>query len=119
MVSSGITIKNPNGLKILEPVGYIEMVNLLKNARLVLTDSGGLQKESFWAGVPCVTLMNETTWTEIVDVGWSTLSGLESDRIRNAVVEFETNLPPTLTNRTNLYGPVGSAQRLVKSLGWI
>lgn len=119
LASAGIPIETPNGLKILEPVGYIEMVNLLLRARLVLTDSGGLQKESFWAGVPCVTLMNETTWTEIIDAGWSNLSGLSPKRIRDAVVEFENTPPLMLANRTNPYGSTGSAQRLVKSLGWI
>ena len=108
-----------NGLKIIEPVGYLEMVNLLVRARLTLTDSGGLQKESFWAGVPCITLMNETTWSEIVDVGWNILSGLSADRIRVAVDQFEKNSLPSLLNRAKLYGEVGSANRLVKSLGWI
>lgn len=119
MDTAGISIEMSSGLKILEPVGYLEMVNLLMRARLTLTDSGGLQKESFWAGVPCITLMNETTWTEIVDAGWSILSGLSSARIRAAVDRFENRPPPALLQRTNLYGPVGAAQRLVKSLGWI
>lgn len=118
LTAASIPLDRSDGLKILEPVGYIEMVNLLTRARLVLTDSGGLQKESFWAGVPCVTLMNETTWTEIIDVGWSVLTGLSPERIHAAVAKFEQSAPPALSDRTSLYGPTGSAQRLVESLGW-
>jgi UDP-N-acetylglucosamine 2-epimerase len=116
---AGIAIDRSDGLIIIEPVGYIEMINLLRCARLVLTDSGGLQKEAFWAGVPCVTLMNETTWTEIVDVGWSILSGLDPNRILSAVARFETHPPSPLADRAHLYGPRGAAQRLVRSLGWL
>lgn len=119
LTAAGIPMERSDGLTILEPVGYIEMVNLLMRARLVLTDSGGLQKESFWAGVPCVTLMNETTWTEIIDAGWSVLTGLNSARIRAAVADFEQTPPPALADRTGLYGPTGSAQRLVESMGWL
>lgn len=119
LTTAGIPLERSDGLTILDPVGYIEMVNLLMRARLVLTDSGGLQKESFWAGVPCVTLMNETTWTEIIDVGWSTLTGLCPDRIRAAVANFEKSPPPIIASRTGLYGPTGSARRLVKSVGWV
>lgn len=119
LTAAGVPLERSDALTILEPVGYIEMVNLLLRARLVLTDSGGLQKESFWAGVPCVTLMNETTWTEIIDVGWSALTGLSPDRIRAAVATFEKTPPPSIASRTGLYGPTGSAQRLVTSLGWL
>jgi UDP-N-acetylglucosamine 2-epimerase len=119
LTAAGIPLERSDGLKILDPVGYIEMVNLLTRARLVLTDSGGLQKESFWAGVPCVTLMNETTWTEIIDAGWSVLTGLSPERIHTAVARFEQNAPPAFADRTSLYGPAGSAQRLVESLGWL
>lgn len=119
LAAAGIPLVRSDGLTIMEPVGYIEMVNLLLRARLVLTDSGGLQKESFWAGIPCVTLMNETTWGEIVDVGWSVLTGLCPDRIRTAVENYKKNPPPAIASCSSLYGPTGAAQRLVKSLGWL
>lgn len=119
LTAAGIPIERADGLTILDPVGYIEMVNLLTHARLVLTDSGGPQKESFWAGLPCVTLMNETTWTEIIDVGWSILAGLRPDSIRAAVADFQETSPPVLAERSSLYGPPGAARRLVESLGWL
>ena len=68
-------------LSLIKPVGYLEMQGLIKNARVVITDSGGLQKESFFHRVPCVTLREETEWVELVDSGWNQLAGV-GDRAR-------------------------------------
>jgi len=62
-----------NGVEIIEPQGYFNLLQLLKNAALVFTDSGGMQKEAFWLQVPCVTMREETEWTETVDSGWNIL----------------------------------------------
>jgi UDP-N-acetylglucosamine 2-epimerase len=70
---------------LIDPVGYLDMVALADSARLVLTDSGGLQKEAYWLGVPCVTLRDETEWVETVDAGWNTLAGADSASILDAV----------------------------------
>jgi UDP-GlcNAc3NAcA epimerase len=58
-------------IKIVEPVSYVTMIHLLKNSALLLTDSGGLQKEAYWLKLPCITLRDETEWPETIDSGWN------------------------------------------------
>jgi UDP-GlcNAc3NAcA epimerase len=77
----------PN-VRLIEPVGYCDMVALSGAARLILTDSGGLQKEAYWLGVPCVTLRDETEWVETVQSGWNVLAGAGADRIVETVRSF-------------------------------
>jgi UDP-N-acetylglucosamine 2-epimerase len=72
-------------VRLIEPVGYIDMVCLESNARKILTDSGGIQKEAMWLGVPCVTLRQETEWVETVASGWNTLAGTNMEAILQAV----------------------------------
>jgi UDP-N-acetylglucosamine 2-epimerase len=86
-------------VRLIDPLGYLEMMNLTGSSRRVLTDSGGLQKEAYWLGVPCVTLREETEWIETVEAGWNTLVGSDRDRIVEAVRTFE----PAAT-RPPLYG---------------
>lgn len=63
----------PKKIITVEPLGYIDMVKLTKESFLVLTDSGGLQKEAFWLKVPCITLREETEWVETIELGWNVL----------------------------------------------
>jgi UDP-N-acetylglucosamine 2-epimerase len=65
------SLRNPPSFKILEPLGYLDMMNILMESRLVITDSGGLQKEAFWAGVPCLNLDVRCLWPEIMETGWN------------------------------------------------
>jgi len=110
MQQGGITLSNPN-VKLIEPVGYIDMVRLEQAARMILTDSGGVQKEAYWLGVPCITLRDETEWVETVAAGWNLIAGTEPDQILNAVHTFK---PPD--ERLVLYGDGYAAQRCVDIL---
>lgn len=99
----------PN-VTVLPPLGYLAFTSLLTNARAVLTDSGGAQKEAYIAGVPCVTLRENTEWTETVDAGWNTLVGLDLAAARAAL----DRQPPA--DRPQLYGDGQAGARVVAEL---
>lgn len=77
----GLTVK---GVELLDAVSYLDMMSLEQNARVILTDSGGMQKEAYFHGVPCVTLREETEWVETVAAGWNQLAGADADRMFRA-----------------------------------
>ncbi len=103
---------NIQNLKLIEPVGYLDMVMLEQSARTILTDSGGVQKEAYWLGVPCVTLRDETEWVETVSAGWNVLAGADTVRIVQAARTFA---PPEA--RPALYGDGQAAGRCVDFIG--
>ncbi len=94
-----------------EPVGYIDMLTLEQGAYRILTDSGGVQKEAFLMGVPCITLREETEWTETVEAGWNILTGTQSQRI---IAAFNQPMPSPVTD--NPYGKGDAAIRIAQSL---
>ena len=74
-------------LQIIEPVGFVDMISLEMAAQVIATDSGGVQKEAFFHGVPCVTLRGETEWTELVELGWNRLvPALRADAISETIL---------------------------------
>ena len=100
-----------SNIRVIEPVGYLDMVALASSARLILTDSGGLQKEAYWLGVPCLTMRSETEWVETVAAGWNVLVGCESEKILEAAQSFSPKCP-----RTELYGDGFAAVKCVDAL---
>jgi UDP-N-acetylglucosamine 2-epimerase len=98
-------VTGPN-VHLTAPLGYADMISLQENARLVLTDSGGMQKEAYWLGVPCLTLRDETEWVETVQLGWNVLVGANTDRI--VARAADVRVPDA---RPELYGDPESAAR--------
>lgn len=84
-----------NSIKVIEPLSYLEMLVLENNARTILTDSGGVQKEAYIFRVPCVTLRDETEWVETVELGWNTLAGADYNQIVELVRIADNILPDT------------------------
>jgi UDP-GlcNAc3NAcA epimerase len=93
------------------PLGYLDFLKLARHSRAVLTDSGGVQKEAYLLGVPCVTLRNTTEWVETVEAGWNVLVDLDRDA---AIAALERNPPP---ERPELYGGGHAAERVFQVLG--
>jgi len=81
-------------LQIIEPIGYLDMLMLEKNARLIVTDSGGVQKEAFFYRIPCVTLRHETEWIELVELGWNRLAPPVSAHAVLRIVHEALKAPP-------------------------
>ena len=106
-----ISDENRGELRVIDPLGYLDMLRLAASAQMILTDSGGLQKEAYWLGKPCITLREETEWVETVEAGWNILAGTDTDRIRAAVQTF---IPPR--ERKTLYGDGKAAERCVAIL---
>jgi UDP-GlcNAc3NAcA epimerase len=104
----------PTGVLAVPPVSYLEMLLLEKNARLLLTDSGGMQKEAFFYRVPCVTLRDETEWVETVALGWNIIAGANPDRILAAVADFAAR--PPATTSTQPYGDGNAANKILAAL---
>lgn len=98
---------------VLEPVGYFDMLELLKNCRIVLTDSGGLQKEAYFFSKPCVTLRDETEWVELCDCGANLVVGSDSKRI---VDGFKRMLNSDARFNDAFYGSGDAGSRIVQAL---
>jgi UDP-N-acetylglucosamine 2-epimerase len=104
----------PGNVRPIEPVGYLAMVALESRAAAIATDSGGVQKEAYLAGVPCLTLRGETEWVETVDAGWNRVIGSDSVALRAALADsgfMDRDRP-----RPSLFGDGQAADRIVAAL---
>jgi UDP-N-acetylglucosamine 2-epimerase (non-hydrolysing)/UDP-GlcNAc3NAcA epimerase len=95
------------GLQILRPLGYLDFLTLTRNARAVLTDSGGVQKEAYLLGTPCVTLRDTTEWVETLETGWNVLVDLDAGAALRALER-----PPPSGKRPELYGGGRAGERI-------
>ena len=96
-----------------DPVGYLEMIYLLKNCSLVMTDSGGLQKEAFFFHKPCITLRDETEWVELVENGFNVVVGSNPDEIYTAYKKMINKNP---NYNIDLYGRGKASNKIIKEL---
>ncbi len=106
-------------LTLIEPRGYLDMIHLEKEARLIVTDSGGVQKEAFFARVPCVTLREQTEWIELVDLGWNRLAPPDGDSpIEEVILQAlsESAKPTGEEAVRRLYGGGDAAKTIVRLL---
>ncbi len=101
----------PPNVRVLEPLGYLDMAALTSQARVIVTDSGGLQKEAYWYGIPCVTARPSTEWKDTVELGANVLVDDDPERIAAAVrdARMPDDLPP-------LYGDGHASQRVAEAL---
>lgn len=104
----------PDTIRIVGPVGYLEMVWLEMHCRFILTDSGGVQKEAYFHGKPCVTLRDETEWVELVEEGVNVLVGADKDLIATATSKIEKEMDRA--NANGLYGDGDSASQIIERL---
>ncbi|KFZ44006.1 UDP-N-acetylglucosamine 2-epimerase [Smithella sp. SC_K08D17] len=110
-ILNGMNCRMKPHIRIIDPVGYFGMIALENSARMILTDSGGIQKEAYWLKVPCITLRNETEWVETVENGWNKLTGANPTAIIDAVHNFK---PPT--EQAALYGNGQAASRVLQEI---
>jgi UDP-N-acetylglucosamine 2-epimerase (non-hydrolysing) len=100
-----------SSVTLVEPLGFLDFIKLMNHAKMILTDSGGVQKEAYNLKVPCVTLRENTEWVETIEDGWNILAGSEKDKIVKTVKEFKVSA----CTHKNVYGD-GRAGKIIESI---
>jgi len=110
-------LKEQKHVRLIEPVSYLENISLIKNASLILTDSGGMQKEAFWLKTPCITLRENTEWIETVQLGANYLVGADTERIvktAEEIIENEEAFWKKLEKSPNPFGDGYASQKILE-----
>lgn len=110
LVEYGLFKRMPKNVRITEPLGYLDMIRLMSNAIKIITDSGGIQKEAYILGIPCITLREKTEWVETLQNGWNVLVGTDEGKILGAL-----KAPLPLKPQPELY-PVGASEKICEIL---
>lgn len=104
-------LKFNDNIKVIEPIGYLEMINLEMNSQKIVTDSGGVQKEAFFMKKPCITMRDETEWVETVENGWNIVVGTDKTKILDGIMNFI----PDKTQK-NIFGKGDAAIKILEVL---
>jgi UDP-N-acetylglucosamine 2-epimerase len=104
-------LENAKNIRVVEPISYLEMLFLEKNAKIIVTDSGGVQKEAYFAKVPCLTLRDQTEWIETVEAGWNKLVNPLTDNLTEKLLHLELGKPVE-----DLYGDGEAAKKIVATM---
>jgi UDP-GlcNAc3NAcA epimerase len=107
LIEYGVWDEIPDSVLCIEPVGYLDMLRLLSGAEKVLTDSGGVQKEAYISGIPCITLRENTEWVETVQDGWNILVGADEEKIYRAI---QSSIP--VSRQRDVFGSGDASQRI-------
>jgi UDP-N-acetylglucosamine 2-epimerase (non-hydrolysing) len=100
----------PDNMQVIEPLGYLDMLKLMHCAEKILTDSGGVQKESYILGVPCITLRDTTEWVETLEGGRNVLVGISPEKIFSEL----TKTHPTFQDRIECFGDGHTADKIIQ-----
>jgi UDP-N-acetylglucosamine 2-epimerase len=109
LMQFGLWDKITKNVKVMKPVGYLDMLMLEKNAKKILTDSGGIQKEAYIFKVPCITLRENTEWIETIDEGWNVLVGANKEKIVKMANDFEP-----INEQRDIFGSGDASVKITK-----
>ena len=101
----------PENISIIEPLGYLDFISLQKHSEKIITDSGGIQKEAYLNGIPCITIRPETEWIETVKAGWNVLVGDKKDQLIENCLHFKPS-----HNRPRYFGDGNSSKKIISIL---
>lgn len=106
-------LKQCKNVRLIQPVGYIDFVKLMQNSKKIITDSGGVQKEAYLLGVPCITIRKNTEWIETVNAGWNTLTDTDTEKIVKATRYW---MPMAINSQLKSIFGDGQTSRIIKDL---